>query len=248
MHLIGRLTQDVELRERGETKVAQLRLAVPRGRDKNGEDRGADFVDVVCFGRQAEVAAEYLAKGRRIAVEGPCTTTSGTARTAAARSSRSSPRASSSRRLARPTASPPNRRSPSPRSAHGAMAGRPAKGRPASPLNPKESVMQQHTSTTADARVQIGSLWIDRAHHHRLVEVIQVPDERARPRPAGPRVAPPAAELSRGRRATRKRLRAGAAMTSSTPQSEERAARDASAPSDAPARRRPRRTPAAALR
>ena len=70
VHLIGRLTQDVELRERGGTQVAQLRLAVPRGRDKNGEDRGADFVDVVCFGRQAEVAAEYLAKGRRIAVEG----------------------------------------------------------------------------------------------------------------------------------------------------------------------------------
>ena len=37
--------------------------------------------------------------------------------------------------------------------------------------------MQQHTSTTACARVQIGSLWIDRAHHHRLVEVIHVPDE-----------------------------------------------------------------------
>jgi single-strand DNA-binding protein len=70
VHLIGRLTQDVELRERGETKVAQLRLAVARGRDKNGEDRGADFVDVVCFGRQAEVCADYLAKGRRIAVEG----------------------------------------------------------------------------------------------------------------------------------------------------------------------------------
>ena len=70
VHLIGRLTQDVELRERGETKVAQLRLAVPRGRDKNGEDRGADFVDIVCFGRQAEVAAEYLGKGRRIAIEG----------------------------------------------------------------------------------------------------------------------------------------------------------------------------------
>ena len=37
--------------------------------------------------------------------------------------------------------------------------------------------MQQQTSTTADARVQIGSLWINRADHHRLVEVIQVPDE-----------------------------------------------------------------------
>ena len=70
VHLIGRLTQDVTVREHGDTKVAQLRLAVPRGRDKSGEDRGADFVGVVCFGRQAEVAAEYLAKGRRIAVEG----------------------------------------------------------------------------------------------------------------------------------------------------------------------------------
>ena len=45
------------------TKVAQLRLAVPRGRDKNGEDRGADFVDVVCFGRQAEVCAELPRQG-----------------------------------------------------------------------------------------------------------------------------------------------------------------------------------------
>jgi single-strand DNA-binding protein len=70
VHLIGRLTHDVSVNERGDTKVAQLRLALPRGRDKNGEDRGADFVDVVCFGRQAEVCSEYLAKGRRIAVEG----------------------------------------------------------------------------------------------------------------------------------------------------------------------------------
>ena len=70
VHLIGRLTQDVELRERGDTKVAQLRLAVPRGRDKNGEDRGADFIDVTIFGRQAETCAKYLAKGRRVAVEG----------------------------------------------------------------------------------------------------------------------------------------------------------------------------------
>lgn len=70
VHLTGRLTQDVTLREHGDTKIAQLRLAVARGRDKNGEDRGADFVDVVCFGRHAQVCADYLAKGRRIAVDG----------------------------------------------------------------------------------------------------------------------------------------------------------------------------------
>jgi hypothetical protein len=38
--------------------------------------------------------------------------------------------------------------------------------------------MQQDTSTTGDGHVQIWSLWIDRAHHHRLVEVIQIPDEQ----------------------------------------------------------------------
>ena len=37
--------------------------------------------------------------------------------------------------------------------------------------------MRQHTSTTADPPIQVGSLWIDRVHHHRLVEVIHVPDE-----------------------------------------------------------------------
>ena len=37
--------------------------------------------------------------------------------------------------------------------------------------------MQQQTCTTAGAHVQVGSLWIDCAHHHRLVEVIQIADE-----------------------------------------------------------------------
>jgi hypothetical protein len=37
--------------------------------------------------------------------------------------------------------------------------------------------MQHDTSTTRDARVHVWSLWIDRAHHHRLVEVIHIPDQ-----------------------------------------------------------------------
>jgi hypothetical protein len=37
--------------------------------------------------------------------------------------------------------------------------------------------MRQDTSTTADTRVHVWSLWIDRAHHHRLVEIIQIPDQ-----------------------------------------------------------------------
>jgi hypothetical protein len=44
--------------------------------------------------------------------------------------------------------------------------------------------MRHDTSTTANLRVQVWSLWIDRAHHHRLVEVIQIPDaEHVRLRP-----------------------------------------------------------------
>jgi single-strand DNA-binding protein len=69
VNLIGRLTADVVLHERSETKVAQLRLAIQRPR-RNGEQRGADFVDVVVFGRQAETCAEYLGKGRKVAIAG----------------------------------------------------------------------------------------------------------------------------------------------------------------------------------
>ena len=70
IQIVARLTTAPTIEERGGTQVGRLRLAVPRGRDKNGEDRGADFIDVTIFGRQAETCAKYLAKGRRVAVEG----------------------------------------------------------------------------------------------------------------------------------------------------------------------------------
>jgi single-strand DNA-binding protein len=65
--LIGNLATDVELREVGpEKKVASFVLAVDRG----NRDGGADFVSVSAWDRQAELCAEYLGKGRRIAVDG----------------------------------------------------------------------------------------------------------------------------------------------------------------------------------
>jgi single-strand DNA-binding protein len=71
VNLIGRLTADPELRATGSgNSVGHLRLAVQRTRGKDGEDRGADFVDIVTFGRQAEVCGEYLAKGRRVGIAG----------------------------------------------------------------------------------------------------------------------------------------------------------------------------------
>ncbi len=68
--LIGRLTSDPTLDDRSGTQVGRLRLAVQRPRGKDGEDRGADFVDVTVFGNQAQVCNQYLAKGRRVAIEG----------------------------------------------------------------------------------------------------------------------------------------------------------------------------------
>ena len=70
VNLIGRLTRDPEKREvAGDMSVVKLRLAIPR-RKKNGEDQGAVFVDVTAFGKQADLCAEYLEKGRQVAVSG----------------------------------------------------------------------------------------------------------------------------------------------------------------------------------
>lgn len=66
VNLIGNLASDVELREFGEDKrLATFRLAVDRG--KNDE---ADFFRIAVWDRQAQLCADYLAKGRKIAVEG----------------------------------------------------------------------------------------------------------------------------------------------------------------------------------
>jgi single-strand DNA-binding protein len=71
--LVGRLTRDPELRHTaGGDPVCSIRLAVSsRARDEGGNwgDR-SNYFDVTVFGRQAETASTYLAKGRRIGVDG----------------------------------------------------------------------------------------------------------------------------------------------------------------------------------
>ena len=71
--LVGRLTRDPEMRRlpSGDA-VCSIRLAVSsRARDEAGNwgDR-SNYFDVTVFGRQAETASTYLAKGRRIGVDG----------------------------------------------------------------------------------------------------------------------------------------------------------------------------------
>ncbi len=71
VNITGRLTADPELRATKDgSPVGSLRVAIQRRRGAEGEDRGAEFVDVTVFGSQAEVCASYLAKGRKVAIEG----------------------------------------------------------------------------------------------------------------------------------------------------------------------------------
>jgi single-strand DNA-binding protein len=65
--LIGNLATDVDVREVGDGKrVANFILAVNR-RTKDG---GADFLRIAAWDRQAELCAQFLAKGKRVAVDG----------------------------------------------------------------------------------------------------------------------------------------------------------------------------------
>ena len=71
--LAGNLTRDPELRYTSKgTAVAKIGLAVNRKwKTETGETKEeVTFVDVDAFGRQAEVLAQYLRKGRSLLVEG----------------------------------------------------------------------------------------------------------------------------------------------------------------------------------
>jgi len=72
--LVGNLTRDPETRYTpNNTAVAEIGLAVNRSWfDKNANERKEEttFVDVTLWGRTAEVAGEYLKKGRSVLIEG----------------------------------------------------------------------------------------------------------------------------------------------------------------------------------
>ena len=71
--LMGTLTRDPEVRYTPKgTAVAELGLAINRVfTAENGEKREeTTFVDVTFWGRTAEIAAEYLKKGRPVFIEG----------------------------------------------------------------------------------------------------------------------------------------------------------------------------------
>lgn len=72
--LIGNLTADPDVRTtpRGNA-VTELRLAVNRvtaGPNEGERREEVTYLDVTCWGRQAEIAGQYLAKGRPVFIEG----------------------------------------------------------------------------------------------------------------------------------------------------------------------------------
>jgi single-strand DNA-binding protein len=69
--LVGRIASDPELRYTPSgVPVANFRLAVNRDRPSQQGEREADFFTVVAWRQSAEFAANYLSKGRLVAVDG----------------------------------------------------------------------------------------------------------------------------------------------------------------------------------
>lgn len=70
--MVGRLTKDPDVRYNPDTSmaVARFSVAIDRGKDKNGKDKGADYPNVICFGKTAELVEKYLSKGRQVGIQG----------------------------------------------------------------------------------------------------------------------------------------------------------------------------------
>ena len=69
--IMGRLTADPELRQTPSgVSVTRFTVAVDRGYVKAGEERKADFINVVCWRQTAEFVTRYFSKGSMIAVQG----------------------------------------------------------------------------------------------------------------------------------------------------------------------------------
>lgn len=70
--LIGRLIKDVELRytQTNNTAVASFSLAVNRKFVKPGEERQADFFNIIAWNKLAENISKYLFKGNQVAISG----------------------------------------------------------------------------------------------------------------------------------------------------------------------------------
>lgn len=70
--LMGRLTRDPEVRYTSTTNtmVASFGLAVNRRFAKQGEERQADFINIVAWNKTAEFVSKYFKKGQQVSIIG----------------------------------------------------------------------------------------------------------------------------------------------------------------------------------
>ena len=69
--LMGRLVADPELKTtQSGLEVTSFRIAVDRAYVKSGEERKADFIDIVAWRKTAVFVCQYFSKGKPIAIKG----------------------------------------------------------------------------------------------------------------------------------------------------------------------------------
>ena len=70
--LMGRLTRDPEVRytQTNNTLVASFSLAVNRRFARQGEERQADFVNIVAWSKTGEFVSKYFKKGQQVSIIG----------------------------------------------------------------------------------------------------------------------------------------------------------------------------------
>lgn len=69
--IMGRLVHDPELKTTQQgTSVCSFRIACDRSYTQKGQERQADFIDVVAWRQSAEFVSKYFQKGSMIAIEG----------------------------------------------------------------------------------------------------------------------------------------------------------------------------------
>ena len=70
--LMGRLTRDPEVRytQTNNTLVASFSLAVNRRFARQGEERQADFINIVAWSKTGEFVSKYFKKGQQVSIVG----------------------------------------------------------------------------------------------------------------------------------------------------------------------------------
>ena len=70
--LMGRLTRDPEVRytQTNNTLVASFALAVNRRFVRQGEERQADFINIVAWSKLGEFCSKYFKKGQQVGIVG----------------------------------------------------------------------------------------------------------------------------------------------------------------------------------